>query len=34
VGISKRFFETHYLPLLPFCFVASQIYHIKTAMRC
>lgn len=29
VGISKRFFETHYLPLLPFCFVASQIYHIK-----
>lgn len=27
VGISKRFFEQHYLPLLPFCFVASQVYR-------
>ncbi len=26
VGISKRFFEQHYLPLLPYCFVASQVY--------
>lgn len=30
VGISKRFFEQHYLPLLPFCFVASQIYRVNS----
>jgi len=30
VGVSKRFFETHYAPLLPFCFVASQVYHVKS----
>lgn len=29
VGISKRFFEQHYLPLLPFCFVASQVYRVN-----
>ncbi|XWJ89387.1 transcriptional regulator ChbR [Phytobacter ursingii] len=29
VGISKQFFETHYLSLVPFCFVASQSYRIK-----
>nr|WP_255602805.1 MULTISPECIES: transcriptional regulator ChbR [Citrobacter] len=31
VGISKRFFEQHYHPLLPFCFVASQVYHANNA---
>ncbi len=31
VGISKRFFEQHYLPLLPFCFVASQVYRANSA---
>lgn len=31
VGISKRFFEQHYLPLLPFCFVASQVYRVNSA---
>lgn len=30
VGISKRFFEQHYLPLLPFCFVASQVYRVNS----
>lgn len=30
VGISKRFFEQHYLPLLPFCFVASQAYRVNS----
>ncbi len=30
VGISKRFFEQHYLPLLPFCFVASQVYRANS----
>ncbi len=30
VGVSKCFFETHYAPLLPFCFVASQVYHVKS----
>jgi AraC family cel operon transcriptional repressor len=29
VGISKRFFEKHYLPLLPFGLVASQVYAVK-----
>jgi AraC family cel operon transcriptional repressor len=29
VGISKSFFEQHYLPLLPQRFVASQVYQIK-----
>lgn len=29
VGISKSFFEQHYLPLLPQRFVASQAYQIK-----
>lgn len=29
VGVSKRFFEKHYLPLVPFCFVASQVYRVK-----
>lgn len=29
VGISKAFFEQHYLPLLPPRFVASQVYQIK-----
>ncbi|WLI76183.1 transcriptional regulator ChbR [Kosakonia sp. H02] len=31
VGISKRFFEQHYLSLLPFCFVASQAYRTHRA---
>ncbi|WNY91821.1 transcriptional regulator ChbR [Salmonella enterica] len=30
VGISKRFFEQHYLPLLPFCFLASQVYRANS----
>jgi AraC family cel operon transcriptional repressor len=30
VGISKAFFEKHYLPLLPPRFVASQVYHVKS----
>ncbi|EAR0344212.1 transcriptional regulator ChbR [Salmonella enterica] len=30
VGISKHFFEQHYLPLLPFCFVASQVYRVNS----
>ncbi|EBR3965915.1 transcriptional regulator ChbR [Salmonella enterica] len=30
VGISKRFFEQYYLPLLPFCFVASQVYRVNS----
>lgn len=30
VGISKRFFGQHYLPLLPFCFVASQVYRANS----
>ncbi|EAB9740715.1 transcriptional regulator ChbR [Salmonella enterica subsp. diarizonae serovar 16:z10:e,n,x,z15] len=30
VGISKRFFEQHYLPLLPFCFVASQVCRVNS----
>lgn len=30
VGISKAFFEQHYLALLPARFVASQVYRIKT----
>lgn len=30
VGISKRFFEQHYLSLLPFCFVASQVYRANS----
>ncbi|ROP61653.1 AraC family cel operon transcriptional repressor [Enterobacter sp. BIGb0383] len=29
VGIGKRFFERHYQPLLPSCFVASQVYPVK-----
>lgn len=29
VGISKLFFDKHYLPLLPSCFVASQGYQLK-----
>lgn len=29
VGIGKQFFERHYQPLLPTCFVASQVYPIK-----
>lgn len=29
VGISKSFFDKHYLPLLPSCFVASQGYQLK-----
>ncbi|MFW0765659.1 transcriptional regulator ChbR [Trabulsiella odontotermitis] len=29
VGISKRFFETHYQPLLPSVLVASQLYSVK-----
>ncbi|BBV81229.1 hypothetical protein STW0522ENT60_19070 [Enterobacter kobei] len=29
VGVSRRFFEKHYLPLVPFCFVASQVYRVK-----
>src|SRR5699024_11759943 len=28
---SKRFFEQHYLPLLPYCFVASQVYRTNNA---
>ncbi|KIS44819.1 transcriptional regulator ChbR [Kosakonia radicincitans] len=31
VGISKPFFEQHYLALLPFCFVASQAYRTSNA---
>ena len=31
VGISKRFFEQHYHPLLPFCFVASQVYRANNS---
>ncbi|HGN1707232.1 TPA: transcriptional regulator ChbR [Providencia rettgeri] len=30
VGISKSFFDKHYLPLLPSCFVASQGYQLKS----
>ena len=30
VGISKAFFDQHYLSLLPSRFVASQVYKIKT----
>jgi AraC family cel operon transcriptional repressor len=33
VGISKRFFEKHYLPLLPFGLVASQVYAVKSSSR-
>ena len=29
VGISKRFFDTHYQPLIPGALVASQVYSIK-----
>lgn len=29
VGISKAFFDKHYLPLLPAYFVASQVYVLK-----
>jgi len=29
VGIGKQFFERHYQPLLPTCFVASQVYQVK-----
>ncbi len=29
VGISKAFFDKHYLPLLPAYFVASQVYALK-----
>ncbi|MCE0799788.1 transcriptional regulator ChbR [Buttiauxella sp. S04-F03] len=29
VGISKAFFEQHYLPLFPAYFIASQVYQIK-----
>ncbi|EMS1549703.1 TPA: transcriptional regulator ChbR [Proteus mirabilis] len=29
VGISKAFFDKHYLPLLPVYFVASQVYALK-----
>ncbi|MCS5773136.1 transcriptional regulator ChbR [Klebsiella variicola subsp. variicola] len=31
VGISRRFFEKHYLPLLPFGLVASQVYAVQSA---
>lgn len=31
VKISKRFFKQHYLPLLPYCFVASQVYQTNNA---
>jgi len=31
VVISKRFFEQHYHPLLPFCFVASQVYRANSS---
>ncbi|WFZ31715.1 transcriptional regulator ChbR [Citrobacter portucalensis] len=31
VGISKRFFEQHYHPLLPFFFVASQVYRANNS---
>lgn len=31
VGISKRFFEQHYHALLPFCFVASQVYRANNS---
>ena len=30
VGISKSFFEKHYLPLLPFGLVASQVYAVRS----
>lgn len=30
VGISKRFFDRHYLELLPGCLVASQVYSVKS----
>ncbi|MDM4206818.1 transcriptional regulator ChbR [Klebsiella spallanzanii] len=30
VGISRSFFEKHYLPLLPFGLVASQVYAVKS----
>lgn len=30
VGISKRFFEKHYQPLLPGVLVASQVYSVKS----
>lgn len=29
VGVSRQFFDDHYLPLLPVSFIASQSYHIK-----
>ncbi|EMH1503135.1 TPA: transcriptional regulator ChbR [Proteus mirabilis] len=29
VGISKAFFDKHYLPLLPAYFIASQVYALK-----
>lgn len=31
VGISKAFFDKHYLALVPFCFVASQRYSVQAA---
>lgn len=31
VGISRRFFEKHHLPLLPFGLVASQVYAVQSA---
>ncbi len=30
IGISRDFFEKHYLSLMPDCFVASQIYQLKS----
>lgn len=32
VGVSRRFFEKHYLPLVPFCFVASRSIGSKTSL--
>ena len=32
VGISKAFFDKHYLPLLPAYFVASQVYALKNEL--
>lgn len=29
VGVSRAFFEKHYLSLVPFCFVASQVYRVR-----
>ncbi|MEX9252445.1 transcriptional regulator ChbR [Pseudenterobacter timonensis] len=29
VGVSRAFFEKHYLALVPFCFVASQVYRVR-----